>query len=85
MDFVWINQEYIFFDGFYWIIFWWILHEFFILLGSLKINYYGVINQATGEDWQDTQLVLSTATPSIGGAVPELETQNVRIKQKHVV
>jgi hypothetical protein len=55
------------------------------LLGSLKINYYGVINQATGEDWQDTQLVLSTATPSIGGAVPELETQNVRIKQKHQV
>jgi hypothetical protein len=46
----------------------------------IKINYFGMITQSTGEDWTDTKLSLSTATPSIGGNMPELETQNVRIK-----
>ena len=43
-----------------------------------------MITQSTGEDWNETKLSLSTAVPSIGGNVPELETTNVRIKQKIV-
>lgn len=43
-----------------------------------------MITQSTGEDWNDTKISLSTAVPSIGGNVPELETQNVRIKPKEV-
>jgi hypothetical protein len=39
-----------------------------------------MINQETGEDWNDTRVVLSTASPSYCGNVPELETQNVRIR-----
>ena len=39
-----------------------------------------MITQSTGEDWNDVKLSLSTAVPSIGGNVPELETQNVRVK-----
>jgi uncharacterized protein (TIGR02231 family) len=43
----------------------------------LKLHYFGFIRQSTGEDWVDTQVALSTATPSIGGNVPELLTQKV--------
>lgn len=43
-----------------------------------------MISQSTGEDWNDTQISLSTAVPSIGGNVPELETLNVRVKPKLV-
>lgn len=43
-----------------------------------------MIIQSTGEDWNETKLSLSTATPSIGGNVPELGTTNVRIKPKPV-
>jgi uncharacterized protein (TIGR02231 family) len=48
---------------------------------SMVINYFGVITQSTGEDWNETKLSLSTAVPSVGGNVPELNTQNVQIKQ----
>ncbi len=47
----------------------------------MVINYFGVITQSTGEDWNETKLSLSTAVPSVGGNVPELNTQNVQIKQ----
>jgi len=43
-----------------------------------------MISQSTSEDWNDTQISLSTAVPSIGGNVPELETLNVRVKPKLV-
>ena len=39
-----------------------------------------MITQTTGEDWNDTKLSLSTAVPSVGGEVPELDITNVRIK-----
>uniref|UniRef100_A0A0N5ARG6 DUF4139 domain-containing protein n=1 Tax=Syphacia muris TaxID=451379 RepID=A0A0N5ARG6_9BILA len=41
---------------------------------SLKIRYYGIIEQNTGENWESADLVLSTATPSIGGVVPSMST-----------
>lgn len=47
---------------------------------SMRINYFGLIKQTTGEDWTDTKISLSTAVPSIGGSVPKLSTQNVSIK-----
>jgi hypothetical protein len=43
-----------------------------------------MISQSCGEDWIDTKISLSTAVPAVGGNVPELETQNVRIKPKYV-
>jgi hypothetical protein len=42
-----------------------------------------LIQQSTGEDWNDTKLSLSTAVPSIGGNVPTLETQNVKFKVEY--
>ena len=55
----------------------------FIQHSFLKISYYGMIKQSTGEDWNDAHISLSTAVPSIGGNVPELETLNVRVQQKN--
>jgi uncharacterized protein (TIGR02231 family) len=51
---------------------------------EMIINYYGIIRQSTGEDWNDTKLSLSTAQPSIGGNIPKLNTLNVNLEEKFV-
>ena len=38
--------------------------------GEVELTSYGVIQQTTGEDWQDVRLTLSTAQPSLGGRMP---------------
>uniref|UniRef100_A0A158PBD7 DUF4139 domain-containing protein n=1 Tax=Angiostrongylus cantonensis TaxID=6313 RepID=A0A158PBD7_ANGCA len=35
---------------------------------------YGVIEQNTGDNWNNTGMVLSTSTPSVGGSAPQLAT-----------
>jgi uncharacterized protein (TIGR02231 family) len=39
---------------------------------AVELSYFGVVRNATGEDWNDVDLTLSTARPSMGGAAPEL-------------
>lgn len=46
-----------------------------------QITYYGLIKQSTGEDWNNAKLFLSTASPSIGGEVPELGTAELSVQQ----
>ena len=46
-----------------------------------QVQYYGLIKQATGEDWDDTRISLSTAQPSIGGSAPPLPTRIIRFKR----
>uniref|UniRef100_A0AC34QL66 Protein F37C4.5 n=1 Tax=Panagrolaimus sp. JU765 TaxID=591449 RepID=A0AC34QL66_9BILA len=41
---------------------------------ELKLVYFGNIQQQTGEDWNDIELSLSTATPGMGGDLPKLGT-----------
>jgi uncharacterized protein (TIGR02231 family) len=41
--------------------------------GTLALTWFGMITQATGEDWPACELTLSTARPGPAGAVPELE------------
>lgn len=41
--------------------------------GKLSIKTFGSIIQKTGEDWKNVKLTLSTARPSIGGVMPELQ------------
>ncbi|XP_065179387.1 protein F37C4.5-like [Sycon ciliatum] len=48
----------------------------------LKIHYFALISQSTGEDWEDAALVLSTAQPSIGGSPPELETKKLEFARR---
>jgi uncharacterized protein (TIGR02231 family) len=39
---------------------------------QLDLVQYGAVRQRTGEDWQDIRLVLSTAQPQQGAALPDL-------------
>ena len=47
-----------------------------------QIMYYGMIQQSTGENWDDVKLSLSTTMPGVGGAVPDLGTQKLAFKPK---
>jgi len=52
---------------------WWTYYE---LRGNpaekqLEISYFGKTRQRTGEDWDDTKLILSTGMPALGGVAPE--------------
>ena len=45
------------------------------------MQYYGLIKQSTGEDWENANISLSTAQPSIGGSAPSLPTRLIRFKR----
>ena len=38
--------------------------------GPLALTWYGLVSQATGEDWPACELTLSTARPGVAGTVP---------------
>lgn len=38
--------------------------------GKIGLSYFSKISQRTGEDWEDTKIVLSTAKPVLGGVAP---------------
>lgn len=48
---------------------------------SAQIGYFGLVRQHTGEDWNNIDLTLSTARPSLGGAAPELQPWIVQQRQ----
>ncbi|KAK4475703.1 hypothetical protein MN116_000968 [Schistosoma mekongi] len=50
--------------------------------GTMKIVYYGMVQQATGEDWETRYMTLSTAQPGIGGTVPHLGVQRVHFRRE---
>ena len=41
--------------------------------GRLDLTWFGMVVQATGEDWPECDLTLSTARPAVASTVPELE------------
>ena len=41
--------------------------------GELGLTYLGEVSQATGEDWENSLVSLSTAKPAITGTLPELQ------------
>ena len=41
---------------------------------QVTLEYFGIVAQSTGEDWEDVDLMLSTADPSISGALPQLSS-----------
>ncbi len=40
---------------------------------KMQLVYYGMVRQNTGEDWNNVNLVLSTASPLVTRSVPELD------------
>lgn len=41
--------------------------------GEVELTYMGMVQQATGERWENVALALSTARPSLAAVVPELK------------
>lgn len=41
--------------------------------GEVELTYIGVVTQKTDEDWNDVQISLSTARPSLASVLPELK------------
>jgi len=41
--------------------------------GEVELNYVGVVQQSTGERWENVGLSLSTARPSLAAVLPELD------------
>ncbi|MCD6521940.1 mucoidy inhibitor MuiA family protein [Candidatus Calescamantes bacterium] len=37
---------------------------------EVELVFYGIVKQTTGEDWEDVEIILSTAKPVIGGRMP---------------
>lgn len=44
---------------------------------EITIHYRANITQRTGEDWNDVELTLSTASPQLGSAIPALQPEYV--------
>jgi len=52
---------------------------------KVELVSYGIIKQVTGEDWQDVEISLSTAKPSIGGNMPYVAPWVLRPYQPRVL
>jgi uncharacterized protein (TIGR02231 family) len=52
---------------------------------TVGLGYFGVVRQRTGEDWNNIDLTLSTARPSLGGAAPDLNTWYLDLFQPAMV
>ncbi|HUG10430.1 MAG TPA: mucoidy inhibitor MuiA family protein [Opitutaceae bacterium] len=52
---------------------------------TVALGYFGVVRQRTGEDWNNIDLTLSTARPSLGGAAPILNTWYLDLFQPAMV
>jgi len=48
---------------------------------NITFTSYGLVRQKTGEDWTNAVIFLSTAKPSIGGRVPEMEPWFLRKRE----
>ena len=48
---------------------------------AVDLTYYGLVRNATGEDWSNIALTLSTARPGLGGGAPELRRWVVDVEQ----
>lgn len=47
--------------------------------GEVEVTYIGLVQQATGENWSQVNLALSTARPSQAAALPELQPRYLQI------
>jgi uncharacterized protein (TIGR02231 family) len=48
----------------------------------VELAYYGMVRNATGEDWDNIALTLSTARPGLGGSAPQLRPWLVDVRRR---
>lgn len=46
---------------------------------EVRLDAFGLVRNATGEDWNGVELTLSTARPGLGGAAPEISPWHVDV------
>ncbi|MFL5318795.1 MAG: DUF4139 domain-containing protein [Myxococcaceae bacterium] len=65
---------------------WYPLYELQLLpdTGKVQISFSGRVSQETGEDWNDAQLVLSTAVPLNVTVLPKLPTWKIGEKERFI-
>jgi uncharacterized protein (TIGR02231 family) len=51
--------------------------------GEILVDYFGIVTQITGEDWNEVELTLSTASPSIVTTIPEVQPWYLDIFTPH--
>lgn len=51
---------------------------------NLELVYKGKVRQATGVDWEDIKLTLSTGNPTVGGQAPELNPWRLYLADMYV-
>lgn len=47
--------------------------------GEVELTYIGVVQQSTGENWEQVNLALSTARPSLAAVLPELKPHYLQV------
>jgi uncharacterized protein (TIGR02231 family) len=47
--------------------------------GEVELTYIGMVQQATGERWENVNLALSTARPSLAAVLPELDPWYLKV------
>ncbi|MEW6775133.1 MAG: mucoidy inhibitor MuiA family protein [Bdellovibrionota bacterium] len=52
---------------------------------KVNLDYGASVSQATGEDWKDVQLILSTAQPSTSQTLPDLPAWYIQVRQPVVM
>lgn len=52
--------------------------------GEVKLSFSGLVSQATGEDWSDAQLTLSTAVPATSTQFPKLATWKIGQRDRFI-
>ncbi len=52
---------------------------------AVELAYFGLVRNATGEDWNAVALTLSTARPSLGGGAPELAPWIVDVARPRIM
>ena len=47
--------------------------------GEVELTYTGMVQQTTGERWENVSLALSTARPSLAAVLPELDPWYLKV------
>lgn len=53
--------------------------------GSVELSTYATLRQATGEDWKNAQVILSTAVPNQNATPPELNVLRVYVQEQQAM
>ncbi|WP_224371040.1 mucoidy inhibitor MuiA family protein [Hyalangium versicolor] len=65
---------------------WYPYYELQLLPASnqVKVSFFGLVSQETGEDWKDTEMTLSTAIPATVTTLPRIATWKIGQRERFI-